>query len=359
MAADGPAKILRRSRLSNIPEDARVEARLLFTLIGPGAWQLAEELSRRATETFPSLAPRSRFAFAKQLSLPGRRRGKTCIGSRLRSADNAPFACKILLDEEDGEAERPAASEATSSRHRRARASRTSRTSRTSRVSSWSMASSNKSEPKSESSEQRRRMAAISFFPVEYFADEVPISHAIDRWRHSCLLFIVDPRQEASGQSILPELQRRQQEVMMWMKINGPRSQGVVPSSPPQQKQRLYAFVLFHRPPQAWGSTSADSLEAAEGRSLASEAHAEGAEERYKGFLQGVRDMACLPEGSVLCHECNFDDVDEVLRCHVRIAQGIVDAPRHELDSMETLATDFVSCQFSGESQTRACCAVM
>jgi len=380
----------RRSRLSNIPENARVDTRLCFTLIGPGAWQLAEQLSRTSFDVFPGLEPCPRRSPLDGGS--GGHLGRLNRGLRkpsiLRSSDGAPFACKVWLDEERAPASpntsnppspkgagaspnrclapadplspnqsHPASSNASSTsatsseKNRRTftRGSMVSGLTRSSAVSACSLVRLSMASSCGSQGSNGRRMAAISYFPVEKFADEVPISKSIQRWRHSCLVFLVDTRQEAANPGMPSELQRRQQEVKAWMVCNG-RMRGVVPVGHPSR--RLYAAVLFHRPPRAWaGGTPLDMLDDDSG--------GPDTEARYRSLMEGVQELACAPKGESLRHFCNFDDLEEVLRCHVRIALSIVDAPGEELDSLGDTSPRFETELSASEQRHRGCCSLM
>lgn len=350
-----PAKKKRPSGLSNIPENARVEARLFFTLIGHGAWQLAEALWSKSNEMYPTLQEeKGRFSFfgksGNTLSLPRSGKRKTPTPSFLRSGQDAPFVAKVLLDEtsEVGVGEISEHLEAKPKKDRRSWASRRTMSSlggiSLGGQSSFS-AKTRKSAMSSASSGScgsRRRMAAISYYPVEKFIDEVPITQSTERWRYSCLLFLLDPRREAMGESIMAELQRRQQEIKMWLKLNESNMQGdafesgeglgVVPEE--SRRPRLNAVVIFHRPPKAWlacaRSMDSISLEAVDESAV----EIMGRDQRYQPFLDSVRELVCAPT-ETLWHYCNFDDTEEVLKCHVKIAQSLVDGKAFERNCYE------------------------
>lgn len=351
--------VLRLRRLSDIPEHGRVDARIAFTLIGPGAWRLAEQLSRQASETLAAARP---WCELPSSHVPSN-------ATHLKSTDEPPYACKVLLDDE--EHDRPQRTGRLFSRGSKTSRASKSPSQRTSSRSisfqasrtSWKSTSltSVASIEFSSSGSDRRRMAAISLFPVEKFDDEIPIEQSVEKWRFSCLCFLVDPRHVP--ESDLADLRRRQLEVKMWLKNNRPNL--LTPG-----QQRVSACVLFHRRRERPRFVSEESAAREPHPSVCNETELQGGPaerkpmtvilELYEKFMESVREMVAAPEDCSLRQFCDFDDAEEILQCHVKLAQTILEVRHSQVDSDKSCAhgASLIGNCPSGERR-QSCCAAM
>lgn len=332
----GGLKDKKPKRLSCVHEEHHVHARLFFTVIGPGAWQLAEDIADTANEIYPTLQSKHRWSRIESDSDVNIDLAKVEDDLAEGINDDPPFHLKVWLQDDELQAKeqgsRWADARDTAEEHEHNGVFAFMKTLSTASKSTHSLGSITDSVRKSLSRVSvaaehhvEKQVASISYFAVEKDSDEVKDCRSAARWKHSCVLFLLDPSQEDNDEDMLEKLTRRRLEVQTWVMSNLQRH-GLCGAPP------LIAVVLIN------GTSSQEyhSQESQRSESLESKGDATGdittddkgpsESDKYLSFVEAVRSMFNTPEGECIHHFVNFDDPSEVLRCHVKLAANIVDA---------------------------------